>query len=86
MDGPGLLTTTQPQGWFANLQASQVTIEAVSDRATNLGHGNYSISSDGAFEFRPNKGYSGYNTFTFQATVGRFISSPITVTLNIQSE
>lgn len=47
-------------------------------------HGSLTFNSDGSFVYAPNAGYSGPDSFTYQATNGSFNSGTTTVSINVQ--
>ena len=47
--------------------------------------GRLRVNADGSFDYLPNKGFSGADTFTYVASNGRF-SAPATVTLNVTDQ
>jgi len=88
LDGPGLLATNNSAtgvAWFGHPQDQNVTTEAVANTTSTKG-GTYNVSANGALDFTPKKGYTGLDTFTISATYGQAPSSPVTITLNVQSE
>jgi len=48
-------------------------------------HGIVSMHADGSFEYMPESGYSGPDSFTYKATDGVATSAPVTVSLDVQS-
>ena len=47
-------------------------------------NGSLTWSSDGAFEYSPNPGFSGLDSFTYLATNGLVVSAPATVTIRVE--
>ena len=75
MSASGVLAgSSDPQG--LPLQAEVVTQPA---------HGSLSLNADGGFTYIPQAGFSGVDSFTFDATDGLLTSSAATVTLNVGS-
>jgi VCBS repeat-containing protein len=48
-------------------------------------HGSLSLNSSGAFQYIPNAGYSGTDSFTYQATDGILTSNTATVTITVNA-
>ncbi|MBZ5690072.1 MAG: cadherin-like domain-containing protein [Acidobacteriia bacterium] len=46
-------------------------------------HGTLTFNADGSFIYNPSAGFSGADTFTYQASVGDALSNTATVTLNV---
>jgi VCBS repeat-containing protein len=47
-------------------------------------NGTLALSADGSFTYTPNVGFSGQDTFTYQAGDGTDTSAPATVTITVQ--
>jgi VCBS repeat-containing protein len=52
--------------------------------STDPGNGTLSINSDGSFTYTPDPGFTGVDTFTYQATDGTATSEDATVTITVQ--
>ncbi|MEE8452919.1 MAG: Ig-like domain-containing protein, partial [Thermoguttaceae bacterium] len=50
---------------------------------TGPAHGSVTLGDDGSFEYRPDDGYSGTDTFTYRASDGELESDPIVVTVTV---
>jgi VCBS repeat-containing protein len=73
---PGLLgNDTDPDG---------DTLAAV--KASDPLHGSISLNADGSFDYAPNLGYIGPDSFTYRDTDGALASAPATVTLSVQDQ
>ena len=51
--------------------------------ATNATNGTVTLNADGSFDYTPNPGFIGVDTFTYMATNGTTTSSAATVTINV---
>ncbi len=47
--------------------------------------GDLTLNNDGSFVYTPDTGYTGMDTFTYQASDGEFTSNPVLVTINVTS-
>ena len=52
---------------------------------SNTTHGSVNLSSDGSFTYTPNSGYTGSDTFTYQANDGTANSNSATVTIDVSA-
>jgi hypothetical protein len=50
---------------------------------TTVAHGTLVLNADGSFTYTPNAGYSGPDTFTYQASDGDLLSNVATVTITV---
>lgn len=50
---------------------------------TGPAHGSLTLNDDGSFEYRPDDGYSGTDSFTYRASDGELESDPIVVTITV---
>ena len=74
----GVLTNdTDPEG--------QVIVVADPRPISGPSHGTLSLNTDGSFTYTPDPGYSGADSFTYQATDGYLTSSVATVTIDVTS-
>jgi len=46
-------------------------------------HGSLSLNTDGSYTYTPTSGFSGVDTFTYQASAGGLLSNTATVTINV---
>jgi VCBS repeat-containing protein len=75
---PGVLSNdTDPQG--------QAIVVADPRPVSGPVHGVLTLNPDGSFTYTPDPGYSGTDTFTYQATDGYLSSSAATVTIAVSS-
>jgi len=52
-------------------------------RVTNVTHGALTLNANGGFDYTPNVGYAGSDSFTYTASNGVFTSVPATVTIDV---
>ncbi len=77
------LSVTAVSGLLANdsdpdgdpLTAAAVTLPA---------NGTLALQPDGSFDYMPNPGYNGSDSFTYQASDGELVSTPATVTITVK--
>ncbi len=78
----GLLTVTAASGVLANdSDADGDTLTAT--LAGQPSHGSVTLADDGSFTYMPVSGYSGTDTFTYQAEDGSALSNVATVTISV---
>jgi VCBS repeat-containing protein len=53
-------------------------------QASNPLHGSVALHADGSFDYRPNTGYLGADSFTYRDSDGALQGSPVTVSLSVQ--
>ena len=51
--------------------------------ATGTSHGKLTLNANGSFTYKPNHGFTGVDTFTYEDRVGTEVSQPATVTINV---
>jgi VCBS repeat-containing protein len=74
--GPGVLgNDTDPDG-------DPITAVKASDPL----HGSVALKADGSFDYTPNAGYVGSDSFIYRDTDGALASAPVTVTLSVQDQ
>jgi VCBS repeat-containing protein len=52
-------------------------------KVSDPSHGSVTLNTDGSFEYIPDTGYEGIDTFTYKANDGEFDSNTATVTINV---
>ena len=65
--------------WDKDLDPLAVTLNS------NVAHGVLALQGNGAFDYTPNAGYVGADSFTYRITDGVWISAPITVSLAVRN-
>jgi VCBS repeat-containing protein len=55
-------------------------------KASDPLHGSVTLNADGSFDYTPNAGYIGSDSFTYRDTDGALASAPVTVTLSVQDQ
>lgn len=81
-----ILTTSSASGVLANdyqPYPQYNTLQAI--LKSNPGHGSLTLKTDGSFDYSPDSGYTGSDSFTYAASDGYFTSDPVTVTVNVSS-
>jgi VCBS repeat-containing protein len=64
----------------SDVDSANITVSS----STDPGNGTLSINSDGSFTYTPDPGFTGVDTFTYQATDGTATSEDATVTITVQ--
>jgi VCBS repeat-containing protein len=59
------------------------TVKAVAASGATSGLGSYTLNANGSFTYTPAAGFSGADTFSYQATDGKALSAPATVTIHV---
>ncbi|MGA7934073.1 MAG: Ig-like domain-containing protein, partial [Kovacikia sp.] len=59
------------------------SLSAIAATTTTTNGGTVTLNADGSFTYTPATGFSGIDSFTYQATDGSLSSNPATVTLNV---
>src|SRR5262249_45052319 len=77
INAPGVLANdSDPEGQAVSVGAPRP--------ATSPAHGSVSLAANGSFDYTPDAGYSGNDSFTYSVTDG-FASSTATVTISISA-
>jgi VCBS repeat-containing protein len=76
----GVLSLQEPLGGIQYWPAPQ---QATAELVTGPAHGTLTLNSDGSFSYQPDAGFTGVDTFSFEALVGSSVSRPASVTLHV---
>ena len=63
-----------------------LTVAGAGGTGQPAAHGIVTLNSDGSFEYTPNAGFVGTDTFSYSATDGSLVSQPATVTINVTDQ
>jgi hypothetical protein len=80
--GAGTLSVSAANGVLKNdtdPENDPLTAQKVSDPANGV----LTLNGDGSFDYTPNPGFTGADTFTYQASDGQATSAPATVTITV---
>jgi VCBS repeat-containing protein len=84
VDAETVLTIDAAAGVLANdvdAEGDPLTVTVVDDPA----NGTVALAADGSFGYTPHAGFSGSDTFTYQATDGTNVSNAATVTIEVEA-
>jgi VCBS repeat-containing protein len=82
--GPDTVLQIDAPGVLANdTDAEQDPLQAI--KVSDSSHGSVSLSSDGSFDYTPDAGYTGADSFTYKANDGELDSNVATVSITVSS-
>jgi len=80
----GTTLTVSAPGVLANdVDPDSSSLSTVTPVASGPSHGNLTFNADGSFVYTPSSGYTGPDSFTYQASDGISQSSPATVSITV---
>jgi VCBS repeat-containing protein len=85
-DGPYSVAQDTPTS-LAGLLTNDSDVEGSAlsaAKASNPSNGSVTVNPDGSFDYTPNPGFTGQDTFTYVANDGALDSAPATVTIDVQ--
>jgi VCBS repeat-containing protein len=84
IDEDGTLTVDADEGVLSN-DENPDDDELTASLVTSTTNGTLTFNADGSFTYKPNAGYVGTDSFTYQVTNGTTTSDPVTVSLTVDA-